>query len=49
MVIYKYEYKFTKKIFMFIEKWIGEWQQALLEDSMKDAGAAEKAITISGR
>ena len=37
----------TKKSFMSIEKRIGQWWWALLEDSMKEADAAEKAIAIS--
>ena len=37
----------TKKSFMSIEKRIGQWWWALLEDSMKEAGAAEKAIAIA--
>ena len=39
----------TKKSFMSIEKWIGQWWWALLEDSLKGASAAEKAIVISNR
>ena len=39
----------TNKSFMSIEKWIGEWWRALLKDSMKEAGVAEKAIAISNR
>ena len=37
----------SKKSFMSIEKWIGKWWWSLLEDSMKEAGAAEKRIAIS--
>ena len=37
----------TKKSFMSIEKRIGQWWWTLLEDSMKEAGAAEKAIAVS--
>jgi len=36
----------TKKAFMSAEKQINQWW-SLLEDSMKEAGAAEKAIAIS--
>ena len=39
----------SKKSFMSIEKRIGEWWWSLLEDSMKEAGAAEKRIAISNR
>ena len=37
----------SKKSFMSIEKQIGEWWWSLLEDSMKESGAAEKCIAIS--
>ena len=37
----------SKMSFMSIEKRIGEWWWSLLEDSMKEAGAAEKRIAIS--
>ena len=37
----------TKKSFMSIDKWTGQW--ALFEDLMKEAGAAERAIAISNR
>ena len=37
----------TKKSFMSIKKRIGQWWWALLEDSMKGAGAVEKATAIA--
>ena len=37
----------TKKSFMAIERRIGEWWWDLLQDSMKEAGAKEKALAIS--
>ena len=37
----------TKRSFMAIEKRIGEWWWDLLQDSMKEAGAKEKALAIS--
>ena len=37
----------TKKSFMAIEKRIGEWWWDLLHDSMKEAGAEERAVAIS--
>ena len=37
----------TKKAFITIEKRIGQWWWALFEESMQQADAEEKAITIS--
>ena len=37
----------TKKVFMTIEKRIGQWWWALFEESMQQADAEEKAIAIS--
>ena len=38
----------TKKAFVVAEKQIDQWWSTLLEDSMKEAGAAKKAIAYFG-